>query len=168
MTSTGLTIALVGALTIVPTTAAQTDFTGTWVLDTSRGEGLPDGVEQTMTVKQSGDLIEVESHVKTPMGEQQIADVFVLDGKETDFHPAFNVQVSATGKRTSRWTEDRNGFEATEQATVQGPMGEMTITAERRWTLAPDGDTLTVELASSSPQGDMRSTRVFTRQKPAG
>jgi hypothetical protein len=167
MTSTAFTAALIGALAILPATAAQTDFTGTWVLDTSRGEGLPEGMEQTMTVKQSGDRVEIEAHVKTPMGEQRIADVYVLDGRETDYQPAFNVQVSGTGKRTAQWSEDRNGFEATELATAQGPQGEITITSVRRWTLAPGGDALTIELTSSGPQGEMKSTRVFTRQKPA-
>jgi hypothetical protein len=167
MTSIAFTTALIGALAVLPATAAQTDFTGTWVLDSSRGEGLPEGIEQTMTVKQSGDRIEIESLVKTPTGEQRIADMFVLDGEEIDYQPAFNVQVSGTGKRTSRWADDRNGFEATERATVEGPQGEITITSVRRWTLAPAGDTLTIELTSNSPQGEMKSTRVFTRQQPA-
>jgi hypothetical protein len=167
MTTTALTTALIGALAILPAAATQTDFTGTWVLDTSRSEGLPEGVEQTMTVKQSGDRVEVEMHAKSPMGEQQIQDVFVLDGEETDFRPVLNVQAFSTGKRTTRWSEDRTSFEATERVTVQGPEGEITLTATRRWTLAPGGDALTIELTSSGPQGEMKTTRVFTRQEPA-
>jgi hypothetical protein len=167
MTSTAITTALIAALAIVPATAAQTDFTGTWVLDASRSEGLPEGMGQsTMTVKQSGDRIEIEIHSQTPTGERRTPDVYVLDGKETDFQPALNVEASATGKRTARWSEGRNGFEATEIATVQGPQGEITITSARKWTLAPGGDTLTVELTSRSPQGEMKITRVFTRENP--
>lgn len=159
---------IVGAAPGLATTVAQTDFTGTWVLDTSRSEGVPEGIElYTMTVSQSGDRIEVEIHVQTPMGEQRIPDVFVLDGKETDFRPPIGGEVSATGKRTSRWSEGRNGFEATESATIQAPSGEVTITAEHKWTLAPGGDTLTIEMTFSHPQGEMTSTRVFTRQTPA-
>jgi hypothetical protein len=164
MTSTVVTAALIGALTILPAPAAQTDFTGTWVLDTSRSEGVPEGMEQTMTVKQSGDRIEIETHSRTPMGERRVPDVYVLDGRETDFQPVLNVEASATGMRTSRWSEGRNAFEATERATVQGPDGEITVTAVRRWTLSPDGETLTIELTNRGPQGEMTSTRVFTRQ----
>jgi hypothetical protein len=165
MTSTAFATALITTLAILPATAAQTDFTGTWVLDVSRSEGLPEGMGQsTMTVKQSGDRIEIEIHSQTPMGERQSADVYVLDGKESDYQPILNVEASATGKRTARWSEGRHGFEATETATVQGPQGEMTITSVRKWTLAPGGDALTVELTSRSPQGEMKSTRVFTRQ----
>jgi hypothetical protein len=166
MTSTALTAALIGALAILPATAAQTDFTGTWVLDTSRSQGLPEGTEQTMTVRQSGDRIEVETQLTTPMGEQRIPDVYVVDGTETDFRPTFNVEVSATGKRTARWTEGRNAFEANERAVVQGPEGEVTFTASRKWTLAPDGRTLTIEMTARGPQGETTSTRVFTRQQP--
>jgi hypothetical protein len=166
MTSTALTAALIGALAILPATAAQPDFTGTWVLDTSRSEGLPEGMGQTtMMVEQSGDRIEIEIHAQTPMGERRIQDVYVLDGQETDFQPTLNVEASVTGTRTSRWSEGRSGFEATETATVQGPEGEITITAARRWTLAPGGDALTIELTNHGPQGEMKSTRVFTRQR---
>jgi hypothetical protein len=168
MTFTTLIAALIGALAILPAPAAQTDFTGTWVLDASRSEGLPPGMEQaTIMVKQSGDRIEMEILLQTPMGEQRIPDVYVLDGKEADFRPPILGEVSATGKRTSRWSAGRSGFEATERATVQGPEGEVTITAARKWTLAPGGDTLTLEMTFSGPQGEMKSTRVFTRQKPA-
>jgi hypothetical protein len=167
MTTTAFTAALIGALTVLPGTAAQTDFTGTWVLDTSRGEGLPEGMEQTMTVRQSGDRIEITSHSKTPMGERRSEDVIVLDGRETEFQPVLNVQASATGKRTAHWSEGRNAFETTERITVEGPQGVVTIAAARTWTLAPDGDTLTIEITSTGPQGEMKSTRVFTRQQPA-
>jgi hypothetical protein len=167
MTSTALTTALIGALAILPGTVAQTDFTGTWVLDTSRSEGLPEGMGQsTMTVEQSGDRIEIEIHSTTPMGERRIPDVYVLDGHETDFQPVLNVEASAIGKRTAWWSEGRDGFEATETVTVQGPQREITITSVRKWMLAPGGDTLTAELTSSGPQGEMKITRVFTRQNP--
>jgi len=141
------------------------DFTGTWVLDADRSEGLPPGMGQhTMTVKQSGDRINVEIHIQGAEGEQTVPDEYVLDGKETDFQPRLNVEASATGKRTSRWSEDHNGFEAREHATVEGPNGEITITASRRWRLAADGDMLTIEMTVSGPQGEMTSTRVYTRQ----
>jgi hypothetical protein len=167
MTTTALITALLGAVAVSPASAAQTDFSGMWVLDASRSEGLPEGIEQTMTVKQSGDRIEIETHSRTPMGERRTPDVYVLDGTETEFQPALNVEASATGRRTARWLESRSGFETTETATVEGPDGEITITAVRKWTLAPGGDALTIELTSSSPQGEMTITRVFTRQRPA-
>jgi hypothetical protein len=152
----------------VPATAAHADFTGTWVLDESRSKGLPEGMgETTMKVAQSGDRIEVELEWTTPMGEQRLSDVYVLDGKQMDFRPPVPSEVSATGTRTSRWSEGQSGFEATERATLQGPEGEVLVTAARTWALAPGGETLTIEMTVSGPQGEMKSTRVFIRQKPA-
>jgi hypothetical protein len=160
---------IVGAAPGLATPAAQTDFNGTWVLDTSRTIGLPDGIEQTMTVNQTGDRIEIVTYSSTPMGERRAPDVYILDGKETDFQPVFIVEVTATNaRRTSRWSESGNGFEATEHATIQGPDGqEGEISVVRTWTLAPDGNTLTIEMKISGPPGEMTTTRVFTRQEPA-
>jgi hypothetical protein len=149
-------------------TIAQTDVAGTWILDANLNEGMPDGFEQTMTVIQSGDRIEAEIHTKTPNGsENRLLDVYVLDGHETDFAPPVPSGVSASGMRTSRWLEGHSGFESTERATVEGPEGEIIVTASRRWTLASDGNTLTVEMTVNNPQGESMSTRVFTRQNPA-
>jgi hypothetical protein len=163
-------IAALGALLILGAapgvaTVEPTDFTGTWVLDAELNVGMPEGFEQTMTVTHIGDRIEAEIYIKTPNGsELRLSDVYVLDGNETDFEPPVPGEVSATGRRTSRWLEDRNGFESTERALVQGPQGEVTITADRKWTLAPDGATLTTEMTVNNPQGESTSTRVFTRQ----
>lgn len=167
MSVIALVTVLIGALAAPPTSAAQPDFAGTWVLDANRTEGVPPGLEQTMTVKRSGDRIEVETVTKSSMGEQRMQDEFVLDGSEVDFRPPVPAEVSATGKRTSRWSEGRTSFESSERATIQGPQGEITVTATRKWTLAPDGNTLTMDVAISSPQGEQKSTRVFARQ-PAG
>jgi hypothetical protein len=168
MTTTALTAALIGALAILPATAAQSDLTGTWVLDVTRSEGLPPNASPTtMTVRQTGDRVEMEIQLQTPNGEQTITDVYVLDGKQTDFRPPVPAEANARGTRTSRRMADGNGFESRERATMQGPEGEVTITAGRKWTLAPDGKTLTLELTINGPQGQMKSTRVFARQSPA-
>jgi hypothetical protein len=164
MTRTILALALGAALTIPAAAGAQADFSGTWVLDTGRSQGLPEGLAQTMTVKQSGDRIEIEFHLRGPQGEERASDVYVLDGKETDFRPAIVGGGSGKGRRTSRWLDGKRGFEAQERATVEGPEGEVAITAARKWTLAPDGNTLTIEMTMSGPQGEQASTRVYTRK----
>jgi hypothetical protein len=164
MTRTILALALGAALTIPAAAGAQADFSGTWVLDTGRSQGLPEGFEQTMTVKQSGDRLEIEFHLRGPQGEERASDAYVLDGKETDFRPAIVGGGSGKGRRTSRWLDGKRGFEAQERATVEGPEGEVTITGVRKWTLAPDGKTLTIEMTMSGPQGEQASTRVYTRK----
>jgi hypothetical protein len=165
MTRTILALALGAALTLPAAAGAQADFSGTWVLDTDRSQGLPEGFEQTMTVKQSGDRLEIEFHLRGgPQGEERASDAYVLDGKETDFRPAIIGGGSGKGRRTSRWLDGKRSFEAQERATVEGPDGEVAVTVARRWTLAPDGNTLTLEMTMSGPQGEQPSTRVYTRK----
>lgn len=145
--------------------AQKADFSGAWALDKGRSEGLPPGMDQTMTVRQSGDRVEVEAKVSGPRGEQEVKDQFILDGKETDFTPpVLNGARAEKGRRTSRWSADGKGFDVTEEATVDGPDGPATIKATRRWQLSDDGKTLTVEMALTGPQGVRNTKRIFVRK----
>jgi hypothetical protein len=143
---------------------AQAKFAGTWVFDPARSQGIPEGVSITMTVKQDGDRIQTESNISSPQGQQTIPDVYVLDGKETDYTPPLIGAGSGKGKRTSTWNADKSGFDVTESATVSTPNGDGTITAKRKWVLAPDGKTLTIDVTMSTPMGEQVSKRVFTKK----
>jgi hypothetical protein len=79
-------VALV-ALATLTLAAAKANFSGTWVMDAARSEGLPPGVEQTLTVTQEGDRVELELKVKNPQGEQKVKDGYTLDGSEVEFAP---------------------------------------------------------------------------------
>jgi hypothetical protein len=138
--------------------AAKADFSGTWVLDASKSEGLPPGVEQTLVVTQQGDRVEAQNTTKGPQGEQVIKDAYVLDGQETDFAPALVGGGTGKGRRTSRWTADGRAFDVTEQATVPGDDGEEQIKATRRWSLSADAKTLTIEITLNGPMGEYKST----------
>lgn len=144
--------------------AAKVDLSGTWALDKAKSEGLPPDMDQTLTVKQTGDRVDVEAKITGERGVQTVTDSYVLDGKATDFTPALVGGGKGKGKRTSTWTADGNGFDATEEAQVEGPEGEETIKATRRWRLSPDGKTLTVEMSFVGPGGSGKSKRVFTKK----
>lgn len=160
-----LALLLTAATSVLPLQPGPAaGFSGTWVLDASRSEGLPEGMTQTMTVKHSGDRIEIETHVVGPQGDQRLADVYVLDGRETDYVPPVIGEGKGKGRRTSNWSPGRTGFESTERADLEGPDGAVTITATRKWTLAPDGRTLTIEMTMAGPQGEIQSTRIFNRK----
>lgn len=143
---------------------AQANFAGTWVLDPKRSEGVPPDVSMTMTVTQDGDRLQVETAIVAPQGQQTIPDVFVLDGKETDYRAPVIGQGAGKGKRTAKWTADKTGFESTEAATISGPEGEGTLSAKRKWTLSADGNTLTIDVTITAPQGEQVSKRVFTKK----
>lgn len=149
--------------------AAKANFSGIWTLDKDKSEGLPPGMTETMTVAQNGDRLEVERKLKSPQGEERtIKDVFVLDGKETDFSPPLMGGGGATvkkAKRTSKWAADGNGFDSTEEAVLNAPDGgEDTIKVTRRWSLSADGKTLTVEGDMQGPNGAVKTKRVFVKK----
>jgi hypothetical protein len=149
--------------------AAKVNFSGAWTLDTSKSEGLPPGMTQTMTITQNGDRIDVERRVKAGAGEERIVkDLFVLDAKETDFTPTIIGGGGATikkAKRTSKWAGNGNGFDTTEEVTLNAPDGgEDTIKAAQRWSLSADGKILTVEMDIQTPSGALKTKRVFVKQ----
>lgn len=146
---------------------AKANFNGTWTLEAGKSEGLPPGMTQTMTVTQTGDRVEVEAKLKVGDGaEQTIKDAYVLDGKEVDFTPPIMGGGAAKkAKRTSRWTADENGFDASEEAVVtNSDGGEDTIRAKRRWRLSADGKALTIEMDLETPNGAAKSKRVFAKK----
>ncbi|MDQ4122375.1 MAG: hypothetical protein M3209_13130 [Acidobacteriota bacterium] len=149
--------------------AAKADFSGMWTLDAAKSEGLPPGLTSSMTVKQTGDRVEVETKLKMGEGEERtVKDVFVLNGKETDFTPPLIGGAGATvkrAKRTSRWMADGNGFEVTEEAVLNSPdSGEALIKVTRRWSLSADGKTLTADTNMQNPNGGSKSKRVFVKK----
>lgn len=144
--------------------AAKVDFSGTWVLDKSKSEGLPPDMDQTMTVVQAGERVDIETKLSGAQGEQTVKDTYVLNGKEMEFvPPVLGGNKAKAGKRTSTPTDDGDGFDVREEAVVDGPNGEATIKATRRWTLSADGRTLTIAMSLDGPDGAMHTKRVFAR-----
>src|SRR5689334_13179541 len=113
----------VAALNRTTTTSAKVDFSGTWTLDKNNSEGLPPGMDQTMTVVQSGDKLSLETKLITAEGERVVPDSYVLDGKETEFTPKAPNGQAGKGKRTAKRSADGNGIEVNETATFEGPEG---------------------------------------------
>ena len=146
--------------------AAKADFSGVWTLDAGKSEGLPPGIMQTLTVTQKGDRVEVETKVKVGEGEERVVkDAYVLDGKETDFTPPVPPGAAKKAKRVSKWTDDGNGFDATEEAVLNAPDGgEATVRAKRSWRLSEDGKTLIIEMEVENPNGTSKSKRVFVKK----
>jgi hypothetical protein len=134
--------------------AAKVNFSGTWVMDASRSEGLPPNVEQTMTVTQVDDKLTLQNKIATPGGDiLNISDTFTINGKEVEFTQKRNDQ-EIKGKRTSKWLPDGSGFESNEEFTVEGNDGQpVTQQLARKWVMSADGKSFTVELSGKSPNG---------------
>ena len=67
--------------------AVKPDFNGSWVLDRARSFGIPGNMTQTMTVKHTGDQMEVETKLIQPGNERIVKDTYTMDGKEYEFSP---------------------------------------------------------------------------------
>ena len=142
--------------------SAKLDFNGTWTLDKANSEGLPPGMDQVMTVVQTGDKLSLETKLISEEGEQVVADSYTLDGKETDFTPKTPGGQSGKGKRIAKWTAD--GIEVTESSTFEGSQGPVNVQMLRKWTLSADGKTLKIEIVAEGPQGKQQIKRTFIKK----
>lgn len=147
------------------TAMAKTDFSGTWVLDTSKSDGLPPGFSQTMTIKQSNDRLEVNIKTTVNGNDEEAKDTYLLDGKETDFTPLLGGRMKASnGKRASKWSDDGKSITSIEKSTIEGPNGTTELKATRHWELSADGKTLTVEMTMGMPNGERKLKRVYIKK----
>jgi hypothetical protein len=141
------------------------DFSGTWMLDKSKSEGLPPQIQdQTLTVTQKGDKLDIQAKVTTDKGEDTISDSYAVDGKEVTFTPKGPGGLTGTGKRTTRWSADGKSLEAKEDATFDVQGNSVSVQSTRNWSLSPDGKTLTIIQTIKSPEGEQQVKRVFNKK----
>lgn len=115
----------------------KVDFNGNWVLDATKSEGLPEGMQQTMTIVQNNDAIAIETSFTTDEGNQTVKDSYSLNGKEEAFTAYWG--QGAKGKRVSKWNAEGNGFEVNEEATFEAMEKQVTGKMNRKWAMAADG-----------------------------
>lgn len=63
----------------------KASFGGKWKLDNEKSEDLPAGTHQTMTVKQTGDRLEIEVEVSGPQGNRKVSNSYIVNGQEAEF-----------------------------------------------------------------------------------
>lgn len=159
-----VTIIFLAAMCTGVAMAQKPDFSGTWVMDRSRSIGMPPGMEQTMTVKQTGERVELETKLVSAQGERIIKDSYTLDGKEAEFTPQGPTGPSGKGKRKATWLPRGNGIIVNEEATTEGEKGPVTTGLVRKWILSPDGATLTIDMYYDGPNGSYETKRIFLRK----
>jgi hypothetical protein len=140
------------------------DFTGTWVMDRARSIGLPPGMEQTMTIAQAGEKIELKTKLITAQGERIVKDTYTLDGKEAEFTPQGTQGPTGKGKRSARWLPRGNGIVVSEETTVETAKGVVTSQLTRKWIMSPDGATLTIDMYFDGPNGSYETKRIFVKK----
>ena len=144
---------------------ARPDFTGRWELDAAKSEGLPPEMKQSMTVKQTGDRLEVETKISGPQQDRTVKETYALDGKPAEFTPAVLTGGTAKkGTRTASWSADGSGMEVIEEAEVETSEGADTIKGKRSWRLSEGGKVLTIEVDLAGGKGPIKGRRVYQKQ----
>lgn len=143
---------------------ARPDFSGRWELDAAKSEGVPPDTKHSMTVKQTGDRLEVVTKI-TGAQDRTVNDIFTLDGKPAEFTPAMLAGGTANnGTRTASWSADGRGMDVIEQADVETPQGADTIKGKRTWRLSEGGKVLTIEIDLAGEKGPIKGKRVYQKQ----
>jgi hypothetical protein len=147
--------------------ADKPNFAGSWTMDRARSFGLPPNMNQTMTVTQKDDQIEVETKLIQPGNERVQKDTYVLDGKEHEFSPPVPANAPAgqpapKGKRTATWLPSGNGITVTDVTTTETAKGPVTTQIVRKWTLSGQGE-LIIDMYVDNPNASYEAKRIFKR-----
>jgi hypothetical protein len=155
-------------LTFVSLAAVKPDFNGAWTMDRARSFGLPGNMQQSMTVKQTADQIEVETKLVQPGSERTVSDTYILDGKEYEYAPAVPPNAPADapkpkGKRTAKWLPNGEGILVSEITTTETPKGTVTTEVVKKWTFTGEGE-LTIASYVDGPNGSYEAKRIFRKK----
>ena len=164
MARTLLMTAAIFVLSVIALAATKPNYTGTWTMDRARSFGLPADMNQTLTITQKEDRIELETKLIQPNNERTIKDTYVLDGKEYDFTPVVAPnQPPATGKRTAVWLPGERGIQVTDVVTAETPKGPVKTQTLRKWTISGQGE-LVVDMYVDNPNISYEAKRIFIKQ----
>jgi len=163
MARTLLVTAAIFLLSVLALAAAKPNFSGTWTMDRARSFGLPPDMNQTLTITQKDDRIELETKLIQPNNERSVKDTYVLDGKEYDFTPAVPPnQPPATGKRTATWLPGDRGIQVTDVTTAETPKGPVKTQTVRKWTISGSGE-LVIDMYVDNPNISYEAKRIFIK-----
>jgi hypothetical protein len=153
------------SLSVLALAATKPNFSGTWTMDRGRSFGLPANMNQTLTVSQKDDQIELETKLIQPDNERTVKDTYILDGQEHEFAPLVppNAPPPAKGKRTAIWLPGDRGIQVTEMSTSETPKGPVTNQVVRKWTISGQGE-LVIDMYVDNPNISYEAKRIFKKQ----
>ena len=164
MARTLLITAAIFVLSVIALGATKPSFTGTWTMDRARSFGLPADMNQTLTITQKEDRIELETKLIQPNNERTVKDTYTLDGKEYDFTPLVPPNAPpAKGKRTAVWLPGDRGIQVTDVATVETPKGPVQTQTVRKLTISGQGE-LVIDMYVDNPNVSYEAKRIFVKK----
>jgi hypothetical protein len=146
---------VVAATTTAAAQAKAPDFSGQWEMNTSKSDLGPMAgaiTKLVFTVQQSPTTLKFSQAVSTTQGDQTIDQELTLDGKEI-------TRTIPTGQ-TVVTTAKVEGDAIVLAGKLQGGEGGQTS----RWTLAPDGKSMTIDQQMSGPMGALTMKFVLDKK----
>ena len=141
----------------------KTNFTGNWKLNESKSDlgQFAQFAVRTIKADQQQDSIRVTRTSPSFNGDDMtISETLTYDGKETET----TVFENSKRKSTAKWSDDGQKLNVNYTLLLDFNGQSMEIKGTEAWTLSTDGKTLTVQISSSSPQGDFSSKAVYDKQ----
>lgn len=152
------------SLSLLALAADKANFSGLWVMDKSKSEGLPPNMDQKMKLTQEGDKLELATDLFVDDNVNTVHDEYSINGKEVEFTSRLSTGEETKGKRVAKWNADGKGFEVNEESVFETPDGKVTVTLQRKWQMSADGKTVVIELNRKGPEGAITTKRTFNRK----
>ena len=146
---------LVTAVFFTTMVFAQTDFSGSWTLNTSKSKlGERSFAPKSVVIVQTKTDISIETRSEFNGEERVRKSKYTLDGKECTNKGFRDMDV----KSTAVWSADKKALTITSK--IQMDNGDMTMKSVYKM----DGANLVNESSSSSSMGDRSETQVFDKK----
>ena len=154
---------LAAALVVCSAAAASAqpkapDFNGQWELNVAKSDFGPMAQQApttaSMTVTQSATSIKLVQAVSTPMGDQNQTQELALDGQERTM-PGMDGEPATSAAKV-----EGDAMVVNTKMSRQG--ADITMTS--RWTLSPDGKSLTVARDIATPMGALTMKLVYDKK----
>lgn len=148
-------ILVLSAVLLSAVVFAQTDFSGSWALNTAKSKlGERSFAPKSATIVQTKADISIETKSEFNGEERVRKNKYTLDGKECINKGFRDMDV----KSTAVWSADKKVLTVTSKVSMDN--GDMTMKAVYKM----DGANLVIESSSSSPMGDRSETQVFDKK----
>jgi hypothetical protein len=132
------------------------NYAGTWEMNPAKSNfgQFPAPAKNVMVIEQTATTIKVAQTVAGPNGDITLNQEYSLEGKTTTGSGYGGATTSTIA------TFDASGLAT--KTKVSTPQGEMSQTS--KWTLAPDGKTLSIDQGMTSPMGELSFHVVFEKK----
>jgi hypothetical protein len=148
-------IAAAIALAAFPALAARPNFTGEWKLNVAKSDfgQMPSPTSASYKITHEDPKLKNAIKQSSEMGDVEFESNYTTDGKEST-----NQVFGSPVKSTARWDGDVLVINST------GKFGDADFSMNDKWTLSPDGKTLTIMRSFKSAMGEGTQKLIVEKQ----